>query len=160
GPQTQSGFPDQNGVPGTAFGGFGVTGTLQDNLQTVPVFSQEIRLSSSIGQKLDWLAGLFYTFENASQQTDTILSTEPTTGQVVGEAYRSSFPQRFREYAGFADLTYHFSDRFDVQVGGRESHMTNSNATWTNTGPFVPLFYGGATSPYVLPPFGSSANTF
>src|SRR5262249_1499919 len=45
---------------------------------------------------------------------------------------------KYQEYAAFADFTYRFTDQFDVQVGGRESHIT------AGTGPNnrVGVYYG------------------
>jgi outer membrane receptor protein involved in Fe transport len=61
----------------------------------------------------------------------------------------SSFFSTFSEWAGFATLTYYFTERFDVQVGGRRSQITQSFEE-TDTGPLVPMVLG-TTSPRVLP---------
>lgn len=101
---------------------FRVTGApFVDNNRTGKL-SQEIRLSSSVGAKLDWLVGAFYTHED-SRYSSEILAADPMTGQVQGIALAFSYPTTFAEYAGFANLTYHFTDRFDVQIGGRGSHI-------------------------------------
>jgi outer membrane receptor protein involved in Fe transport len=83
-------------------------------------FSQEIRLASPAGQRLEWLAGAFYTRETSDVQYN-IYATDPATGAIVGVVLLDSFPSELEEIAVFGALTMHFSDRFDVQVGGRQS---------------------------------------
>jgi outer membrane receptor protein involved in Fe transport len=58
------------------------------------------------------------------------------------------------------DLTYHFTDRFDVQIGGRESNDTYSTAAYVETGPFN-FFLVGSIAPVVTTPAHSAGtNTF
>jgi iron complex outermembrane recepter protein len=85
-------------------------------------FTQEVRLSSSIGEKFDWLFGAFYTHEG-NTASENILTENAGTGAVTGDLAAYTFPFTYSEYAAFADLTYHFTDRFNVQIGGRESHI-------------------------------------
>lgn len=120
-------------------------------------FTQEIRLSSASGQTLEWLAGAFYAHEdtpndNASNAADA------TTGSPVGLLIDLNYPSTFSEYALFGDLTVHFTDRFDVQVGGRESE-NRQVYNETDTGPLVPAYYG-EMSPYVNPTERTSGNAF
>ena len=70
-----------------------------------------------------------------------------------------SFPSTYKEYAAFADLTYHVTDRFDIQIGGRESQIEQSS-TETETGPYVPVLNGGANSPYIIPEADTKASAF
>jgi outer membrane receptor protein involved in Fe transport len=63
-------------------------------------------------------------------------------------------PLKFTEYAGFTDLTVHFTDRFDVQLGGRESHIEQAAEQVFFEGPLV----GGGT--VLLPPVNDTANAF
>ena len=46
-----------------------------------------------------------------------------TTGAAVSSSFIGLFPGSYREWAGFTDLTVHFTDRFDIQFGGRESRL-------------------------------------
>jgi len=96
-------------------------------------FSQEIRLSGSMGQRLDWLAGLFYTHEHSTYATNLGVEN-PNTGATVGQLINYYDPTSYSEYAGFADLTYHFTDELDVQIGGRESKIKQTNEVETTTG--------------------------
>jgi len=83
-------------------------------------FSQEFRLSGSLGSRFDWLAGGFYTHEH-SYDNGYENAADLATGTVLGESGMTAAPVTFYEYAAFGDLTVHITDRFDVQVGGRDS---------------------------------------
>ena len=139
---------------------FGVSGaTLVDDNETKK-FSQEIRLAMPLSQKIDWQFGLFYTDERSSY-VQPILAVIPTTGAVVGIGLTESFPTTYREYAAFTDLTFHITDQFDIQVGGRESH-NRQTYTELDTGPLVPASFAGLPSPLVFPLLvtNESASTF
>lgn len=114
-------------------------------------FSQEIRLSAPLGAHFEWLLGGFYTHEDSSF-AQAIEATDPVTGQSAGLLADLSVPTRYRESAGFANFTYHFSDRLDIQIGGRESHISQTY-TQLEGGPAV----GGD---FVLPQVQTSANVF
>jgi iron complex outermembrane recepter protein len=93
-------------------------------------FTQEIRLQSPSGRSLEWRAGLYYTREYARTE-QRLLPFDPATGgyynPLTGKTgptediffYRG--PSHYTEIAGFGDLTYHFTQSFDVTVGGRYS---------------------------------------
>ena len=143
----------QSGVPGTGFNGFGVGGAPLINESKTSKFTQEVRLSSTIGQHLDWLVGGFYTHED-TPFSQTILAADPVTGVVAGQFLYTAFPTTYAEYAGFADLTYHFTDRFDVQVGARASNISQTyNSIYV--GPYDPAFLG-VPSPVTVPEERSS----
>src|SRR5262249_43459199 len=59
----------------------------------------------------------------------------------------------YSEYAAFADLTYHVTDRFDIQVGGRQGHNKVANVRGVLTGPLV----GGVS---VVPVTESTGDVF
>jgi iron complex outermembrane recepter protein len=146
----------QYGVPGTGFDGFGVPGTpILDSARTSK-YTQEFRLSTPLTQKLDSLVGLFYTneFTSASQ---SLLAADPATGTVVGQTLFTPFTSTYEEYAIFADLTYHFTDQFNVQFGGRESKIDQT---------FNESYYGpynlccSPTNPYTQPPESAKSSPF
>ena len=66
-------------------------------------------------------------------------------------------PDTFAEIAGFADLTYHVTDRFDIQFGGRESENKQAQSE-TIVGPYATLFDGA--SPTVYPEVHTKGNSF
>ena len=99
---------------------FGVTGSpFVTNSQTRK-FTEEFRLSGSVWQRFDWLAGVFYNHEQSAYAID-YLATDFNTGALAGNGLHFSTPFTFTDRAVFADLTFHFTEQFDLQVGGRES---------------------------------------
>lgn len=104
-----------------AFGGpgaFSAIGLIR-NAET-DKFTQEIRLAAT-GQGFDWLAGVFYTNED-SDQSQKLLPYDPS-GQLAPInflTFRS--PSRYEEYAGFANLTFHLTDKLDASGGVRYAH--------------------------------------
>lgn len=99
----------------------------------VDKISHETRFSGSIGDNVDWIVGGFYTDEDANYDLDNY-AVDPATGATLGVPINDGTgPQRgtiivwrdtikFKEYAGFGNLTVRLSDQFDVQFGGRYSH--------------------------------------
>jgi outer membrane receptor protein involved in Fe transport len=123
---------------------FGVAGAVGPLDRQINKFSQEVRLTVPLGDRLQWLVGAFYTNERVTQMGG-YQAVNPTTGQVAGTLLNLDTPSRYEEIAGFTDLTFKFSDRFDVQVGGRISHNDQSFSV-TRTGPLVPIFFPGAAT--------------
>jgi iron complex outermembrane receptor protein len=143
-------------------------GTLQEDYFRVPgvlyyednetgKFTQEIRLSASVGERFDWLAGVFYTHESTQYQQNNI-AADPASPASAVHVIDNSFPTTFEEYAAFADLTFHLTDQIDVQIGGRESQNEQAYSKLT-AGAFVPLFYG-VPSPDITPESTSKDNSF
>lgn len=75
---------------------------------------QEVRLTSADSDKFEWVAGFYYTNEDTSNIQDA--EAVPSFNLVFAD-----FPSEYTEYAGFADATYYFTDKFDVSAGVRIS---------------------------------------
>ena len=133
---------------------YGVSGTAFFDISDYTKFTQELRLSGSALDRLDWLLGGFYTHEK-HQESDVVHATNPVTGQIVAQAWYYNFPSKVEESAAFVDLTYRFTDQFDVQVGGRESHTIVGNYATYALGALR-----GNVTPAITPPVSSGANTF
>jgi len=94
---------------------------------------------------VDWLLGGFFTHESSSQ-----FFKDGAVGAVTGELepggyfYVESFPTSYREFAGFADATYHFTDAFSLQAGVRESRIKTVYNDF-QTGPYLEP-YGGPSA--------------
>lgn len=86
-------------------------------------FTQELRLASPANDRFEWLAGIYYTRETAglrqAYNAFDILANKPATD--VPSPIRVSIDSVYKEYAVFANLTWHISDRFDLSFGGRFS---------------------------------------
>ncbi|MBS0419899.1 MAG: TonB-dependent receptor [Proteobacteria bacterium] len=100
---------------------FGVTGTPDFEDIGTHKYTQEIRASSTLGSHLDWLVGGFYTHE-AAHFNQTIYGEDPLSGPLLGVGEWSSLIESYEEYAAFGDLTVKLSERFDIQLGARQSH--------------------------------------
>lgn len=101
-------------------------------------FTQEVRLTVPLGETIDWLIGGFYDRENIPQ-FQSIVAADFTTGAPGAEIAFFGLPASFEEHAAFTNFTFHITDRFDLQVGGRGSQNEQA-LTQTNRGP---LFGGG-----------------
>ncbi|HEY2359179.1 MAG TPA: TonB-dependent receptor, partial [Phenylobacterium sp.] len=109
-------------------------GVLQDLEQKK--FTQEIRLASP-SQTFEWLVGAFYTNEDNQLHQNLSglnLKNAPQVAPGFGGLQTVSLPSDYSEYAVFANTDYHFTDRFDLSVGGRYSHNKQSESQ-TNGGP-------------------------
>ena len=134
---------------------FGAAGTPGADSVTTRKITQELRLSGSLEQ-FDWLVGGF--FEHAHTTYLENLLAENTAGAIVGTWADWYFYYTDQEEAAFTNLTYHFTERFDVQVGGRESHIIVTENPNTQSGAFN-TFIG---SPYLTHSLetSTSANVF
>lgn len=115
--------------------GAGILGALDQNK-----FTQEIRLASP-AQKFEWLVGGFYTRETNDLRQNLsalLIPTAPAVAPGFGGLQIVDLASKYSEYAAFANVDYHFTDRFDVSVGGRYSHNSQHSGQVTSgllTGP-------------------------
>ncbi len=109
---------------------FGVSGAAFVDQSAIRSFTQELRASIPVGKTIDWLVGAFFTHQVAANNF-IVPGVDPTTGEFVGNILSSNYKEgeglKYQEIAAFTDVTVHFTDKFDVQVGGRESRMTNGS---------------------------------
>jgi outer membrane receptor protein involved in Fe transport len=115
-------FSDTAIFRSTAQNLFGVGGVPLTTDIDAEKFTQEIRLSAPIGTKVDWLFGVFYTDEDSGFEQNA-LAVDPATGARAGNLLNLRIPTQYTEYAAFTDLTFHVTDRLDIQIGGRESRI-------------------------------------
>ena len=101
---------------------FGVPGSAVINSFASSKFSEEFRVASPTGGRWDWQAGGFYTSEDNGPNEGQFFANNAQTGASAGLILNYPFAAHYHEYAGFGDLTYHFTNRFDLQFGARESH--------------------------------------
>ena len=92
-------------------------------------FTQEVRLSSPNNDKLEWLAGLFYTHEKSGINPQNIFATEFGTDTIAPDVEpiaKIFLDSTYKEYAAFANATYHVTPGFDLTFGGRLAHNKQS----------------------------------
>lgn len=123
---------------GSLFGLSFTPGARIGNVNGTDKFSQEVRLASQGSSAFEWLVGGYYTREN-DHTHQTITFADPVSGNVLTQLPALAdvvVNSRYEEVAGFGSLTYHFTDRFDLQVGGRYAHVT-FKANSVSSGPLV-----------------------
>lgn len=105
------------------------TGLFLTEAEGAKRFSQEVRLTSANSDKLEWIAGFFFADEDT-------FTTQDLAAIPAFQAAFVSFPSKYKEYAGFGDLTYYLTDNFDITAGARIS-KTKISLSLFQTGPFV-----------------------
>jgi outer membrane receptor protein involved in Fe transport len=116
-------------------------------------FTQEVRMVVPLGARVEWQLGGFYNHET-SPETQEITAKDFTTGEIFGSfIHFTNSPYTFKEYAAFTDFTVRVTDRFDVQLGGRESQNEQALATTYSGAVFGP-------TPVLIPETDSKDNSF
>ena len=96
-------------------------------------FTQEVRLASNSDGPLEWVVGGYYTDESVDLLQDfrifeqgSLTIRDPT---LLGQADFAaiSLLSSYEEIAGFANLTYHITPRWEVSAGGRYSHNSQQS---------------------------------
>ena len=106
-------------------------------------WTQELRLTSNGSATIDWIVGFFFTDEDS--ENPQILDAVGTGNPI--NIFTGERNSAYKEYAGFAALTYHFTPEFDVQVGGRYAHNSQTFET-VASGP-LQVLQTGDTAPAV-----------
>lgn len=89
-----------------------------DNGVDTDKFTQEIRLASDGARPIEWLIGGFYTHE-ISENRQALLLLDAARQPSPNDLFLYRTPSKYKEYAAFGNLTYYFSDKFDVTGGMR-----------------------------------------
>ncbi|OQW73437.1 MAG: hypothetical protein BVN33_10065 [Proteobacteria bacterium ST_bin13] len=113
--------------------------------------SQEVRLSSSGKQTIDWLVG-FYYYDNINVGVERGLSPSTTTGPTAYSAFNPnySFPRirlTTKSYSGFGSVNWHATDKFTITGEIRYESETQTFAQ-------CPTFFA---NPSATPPAGTVA---
>ena len=116
-------------------------------------WTQEARLTSPSGQRIEWMLGGYYTHETgAIAQTLNAFDVTSLASAGLPDLEIAHVNSVYEELAGFANATVHLTRQFSVQVGGRYSH-NKQTATETVDG----LLVGGLTT---FQPGNSSEDVF
>lgn len=145
-----------NAAPGVTFGdvlsgAYGQPVDIRSNdFTTVRRINQEIRLASAPDSgPIDYLVGLFYTDEKSSvtQFFDvTSVTTPPEILTLPVPGGGLFVPARYREIAGFAQLTWHVLPTVEVTGGARYSRNRQRSQTTRFAG-FVSQSFVDVTDP-------------
>lgn len=82
--------------------------------------TQEFRLASEGGGRIDWLVGGFYTHESTKNlQQSYVESFAGVLTPNLNPLLYAQLPDTYQEYAAFGDLTLHVTDKFDIAGGLR-----------------------------------------
>jgi iron complex outermembrane receptor protein len=109
----------------------------------VDKFTEEDRLASPAGQRLEWLGGFFYTRETGDLDQRVIDLGAPFGAGTLIES--AKLPSTYEEEAGFATVTYHFTPQFDVALGGRYAHNDQTSSTALNVLGNVLVIHGSSS---------------
>lgn len=152
-------FTNVNLAPGVTYGDYlGAVAygqpiiMAQDQLESLHKFNQEFRAASAPGLEIfghgfDWQGGIFYTHETTDlwQFFDARDPANPTTILTVpGVLGGADVPAYYKEYALYGDAVYHFSKAWDLDIGARQTHISQSSQVTT----FCCILYGPATTPF------------
>jgi iron complex outermembrane receptor protein len=119
---------------------FNVNGAVFSERNTTNKITQELRATTQFGDKVDWLLGAFYNHES-SPYTQSYLAENLQSGAIVGSGICFCWKDIYEDYAVFTDFTFHLTQRFDIQVGGRASR-SNQSFTEVDSGLFTPTLDG------------------
>jgi outer membrane receptor protein involved in Fe transport len=115
-------------------------GVMDDINESNHKISQELRVASPDGEKIEWLGGFFFTNERSLQPENfQLIST--LTGAALsypGGIFVDPNHDHYKEYAGYADVTYHLTSQFKVLAGVRVTKDSEENTT-----PISGAFNGG-----------------
>lgn len=136
---------DETRLFGAIFGtGEDVQWFVEDRVKIDKV-TQEIRFTANTDWKLDWQVGAYYAYEDSHQYllltdvgntflesnglspvsegaTNTFIPSpsELTMGGLTGvQVFEGDLFAEYKEIAGFANVTYSFTEKFDITVGYR-----------------------------------------
>jgi outer membrane receptor protein involved in Fe transport len=150
-------------VPAPPPAGATATAGLAETQETnIKKWTQEFRLASAAGQTLEWQVGAFYTHESSTlAQTLPIFYIPTLVYAPIPATFggpnleNATLEALYKEWAAFAQVTYHFSPQWDLALGGRWSENKQS-ANETVTG-ILPTLQG---TPEQLTSGDSSDNSF
>ena len=105
----------------------GTNQTLLDSVISTDRWAHELRFTSADSDKVEWLAGLYFTSEESSNFQGVRVIPGPF------DLVTQQFPSEYEEFAGFGNVTYYFTPQFDATVGMRYS-SNDVSVTFSGTG--------------------------
>ncbi|TDV33835.1 outer membrane receptor protein involved in Fe transport [Paraburkholderia caballeronis] len=98
--------------------------------------TQEFRLTSPGHQRLEWIAGLYYTHEHSTENSQ--INGAPAGSNAFNALETVGLGSTYDEYAAYGDLTYNLTSRLALTAGLRVAH-TNQKFDQATGGPIVAL---------------------
>jgi iron complex outermembrane recepter protein len=87
-------------------------------------FSQEFQASGSFGERLDYVAGLYYFDESSDALIGDYLNVGPPAFNYI--YLRKNLAVSSKSYAAFAQFNFDVTDQFGLIIGGRYTHDKKS----------------------------------
>lgn len=115
-----------------------------DNRLAFEQFTQEFRLASKSGGRVDWLVGAFYSHEQGDNHQHIELtqldgSALPDPFTPFGDLATLNLPTKYRELAFFANGSFAFTDRFKVGAGVRYAQNDQRFSQNVTSGLLLPV---------------------
>ena len=114
-------------------GATATAGLSETQFINIKKWTQEFRLASAAGQTLEWQVGAFWTRESSTLAQTLPVFYIPTQVSVPlplsmgGPSFENAtLDALYKEWAGFAEVTYHFNPQWDLALGGRWSENKQS----------------------------------
>ena len=117
----------------------------------VDQYSQEVRLSGSAGDSMDWIFGLFYSRDDVDSVVDgnfSDLVAAFTGGAVTDERLVNLIDQRTTAWAAFAHTEWKLTDRVSLKLAAR---FTDEEKEFTATATDLSLLGGTGGGFFGLP---------
>jgi len=113
---------------------FGVTGTPYREDNDFTKITQDLRLALPLGRHFELLLGGFYTHESTDQLQ--LIGASNPAGYSVGQWWNDAVADSYGEYSAYADLTYHITEKLDLQLGARDAQTKIGSGPGIETGPY------------------------
>lgn len=120
-------------------------GVYQDQLTGLKKFTQEVRLASPSSNAVEWMVGAYYTKEDGviDQHINGLVLDDPSSlKSELTDLLYLTLDSKYKELAGFANVTWHATDRFDITAGARISGNEQKSSQIVG-GPVAPIQFGG-----------------
>jgi iron complex outermembrane recepter protein len=115
-------------------------------------FTQELRLSGAVGKVIDYTVGGFFLDQVTTYPTHQVLDyIFPASFDFLGDD-----PIAEKDYAGFANATWHIVDRLNLNLGVRYTSLTK-DYTYNR---YNPSSIGGGDSVFFPPGFSGTTGKF
>jgi iron complex outermembrane receptor protein len=145
-------------APGRGFVIPANTGAVANPSPSLDKYTGELRFVSRRFGPVEFIVGGIYTHEQAIYNINIVLQNQLTGATLpapFNPFYHTQTGSRYNEAAGYADATFYFTDRLDVQGGIRYAH---NNQLATTGGPQA--IYGFAPRVEFFFPISGNATTY